>query len=200
MNRFPPAHRYSRRARVLACILAAGLGTAGCADSPAPRAAAVPSSPSPSAGGAGVFGGTDRAWIEINIAMDEELLPLLALTPANGSDPGLKALSAELKAVHEQELSILRGLHDQANLPAENPHKGMPMPGMVTPEQVTKASATRGKAFDTLVRGHLEAHLRQGLKLAESERKSGVEPQTRALADQLHRNRQTYLSRLGKAA
>ena len=199
MNRYPPAHRYSRRTWVVACILAAGLGPAGCAGSPAPPAGAAPSSPSPSAGSTGFFGGTDLAWIEITIAMDEELLPLLALVPANGSDPGLKALSAELKGVHEQELSVLRGLHDQAKLPAENPHKGMPMPGMVTPEQVTKASATRGKAFDALLRNHLEAHLRQGLKLAESERKSGVEPQTRGLADQLHRSRRTYLSRLGKA-
>lgn len=184
----------------MAGILAAALGSAGCADSAAPPAATGSPSASPSAGSAGFFGGTDLAWVEINIAMDEELLPLLALVPANGADPGLKALSAELRTVHEQELSVLRGLHDQARLPAENPHKGMPMPGMVTPEQVTKASATRGKAFDALVRGHLEAHLRQGLKLAESERKSGVEPQTRALADRMHRDRQTYLSRLGKDA
>jgi len=195
--------RYSPRARVMAGILAAALGPAACAGSPAsPSAPPPPAAPaaSPSAGSPGFFGGTDLAWVEINIAMDEELLPLLALVPANGSDPALKALSAEVTAVHEQELMTLRGLHDQAKLPAENPHKGMPMPGMVTPEQVTKASATRGEAFDALVRGHLEAHLRQGLKLAESERKSGVEPQTRALADQVHSTRQMYLSRLGKAS
>jgi len=199
VNRFPPAYRYFRRAGVVACIVAVALGPAACAATPPSPAVATPS-PSPPAGGMGVFGGTDLAWVEINIAMDEELLPLLALVPANGSDPGLKALSAEVTAVHEQELTALRGLHDQAKLPAENPHKGMPMPGMVTPEQVTKASATRGKAFDDLVRGQLEAHLRQGLKLAESERKAGVEPQTRALADRMHGTRELYLSRLEKAS
>lgn len=179
----------------MACILAVAAGPAACAAT-SPSPSATTPAPPPSAS----FGGTDLAWVEITIAMDEELLPLLALVPANGSDPALKTLSAEVTALHEQELTTLRGLHDQAKLPAENPHKGMPMPGMVTPEQVTKASATRGKAFDELVRGHLEAHLRQGLKLAESERKSGVEPQTRALAEQVHSTRQMYLSRLEKAS
>ncbi len=179
------------------CILITVLGPAACAAAEDPVAGP---SPSPTAGGAGFFGGTDLAWVEITIAMDEELLPLLALVPANGSDPALKALSTEVTGVHERELTALRGLHDQAKLPAENPHKGMPMPGMVTPEQVTAAAAARGKAFDDLVRDHLEAHLRQGLKLAESERKSGVEPQTRALAAEVLRTRRTYLTRLGKGS
>lgn len=204
MNRYPPAHRYSpahRRALAAICILATALGPAACAADKDPAAApATSAAPSPTAGSPGFFGGTDIAWVEITIAMDEELLPLLALVPANGSDPALKALSAEVRRVHESELTTLRGLHDQAKLPAENPHKGMPMPGMVTPEQVTTAAAVRGKAFDDLVRGHLEAHLRQGLKLAESERTSGVEPRTRALADEVIRTRKTYLARLGKAS
>ncbi|MEV4708546.1 DUF305 domain-containing protein [Actinoplanes sp. NPDC049316] len=181
------------------CVLAAALGPAACAAGSDPAATpATTAAPSPSPGSPGFFGGTDIAWVEITIAMDEELLPLLALVPANGSDSGLKALSAEVTSAHERELTTLRGLHDQARLPAENPHKGMPMPGMVTPEQVTTAAATRGKAFDDLVRGHIEAHLRQGLRLAESERKSGVEPQTRSLADEVLRSRKTYLTRLGK--
>ncbi|UQU66968.1 DUF305 domain-containing protein [Couchioplanes caeruleus] len=204
MNRYPPTHRYSpahRRALTAVCILATALGPAACAADEKPAATASAGvAPSPTAGSPGFFGGTDLAWVEITIAMDEELLPLLTLVPANGSDPALKALSAEVTGVHERELTALRGLHDQADLPAENPHKGMPMPGMVTPEQVTAAAATRGKAFDDLVRGHLEAHLRQGLRLAESERKSGIEPQTRALADDVLRTRRTYLNRLGKAS
>ncbi|WP_305782316.1 DUF305 domain-containing protein [Symbioplanes lichenis] len=148
------------------------------------------------AGGAGVFGGTDRAWIEINIAMDEELLPLLALVPERGG-ARVKALSAEVSSFHEQELTALRALHDQAQLPAENPHKGMPMPGMVTPEQVTAAGRVRGAAFDTLIVGHLRAHFEQGVNLAESERKAGVEPQTKALADKVIESRRAFLSELG---
>ncbi|MFI7599481.1 DUF305 domain-containing protein [Actinoplanes sp. NPDC049681] len=179
---------FLRTARLLLAV-AMATGICACDSTPAPGTPA----PAPSTA---VFGGTDRAWIEITIAMDEELLPLLALVPANGADARLQDLSDRVGAVHERELAALRGLHDQAGLPAENPHKGMPMPGMVTPQQVTEAAATRGPAFDTLVVRHLTAHLDQGVKLAESERRSGVEPRTRTLAGQMIENRRTYLREL----
>ena len=177
------------------CVLVLLLGATGCDAGPAttvPRAAT--SSPAP--GGSGFFGGTDLAWVEITIAMNEELLPLLELAPAHASDAGLRALAAEVKTGHEQELDVLRRLHDRAGLPAENPHKGMPMPGMVTPQQVTAAAAAEGAAFDTLLTRHLRAHLEQGVKLALSEQKAGVEPQTRALADRVIASRGRFLGDL----
>ncbi|MEV8506224.1 DUF305 domain-containing protein [Actinoplanes sp. NPDC051475] len=184
---------FPRTARFL---LGAAMVTGLCACDSAP----TPITPPPVTASPVSFGGTDLAWVELTIAMDEELLPLLALAPANGADARLKELFAQVSAVHERELAGLRGLHDQARLPAENPHKGMPMPGMVSPEQVTEAAATRGPAFDTLVVRHLTAHLEQGVKLAESERGSGVEPQTRALAEQVLKNRRTFLTELRKFA
>ncbi|MFB9360274.1 DUF305 domain-containing protein [Actinoplanes nipponensis] len=171
------------------------LGAAACDPGPVATApAAVASSPVP--GRSGFFGGTDLAWVEITIAMDEQLLPLLALAPGRGADAGLRALAADVRAGHEQELTVLRALHDQAGLPAENPHEGMPMPGMVTPEQVTEAAAARGPAFDELLARHLRAHLEQGVRLAGSEQRAGVEPQTRTLAAQAVANRIRFLEKL----
>jgi uncharacterized protein (DUF305 family) len=167
--------------RMLACALAGLLGTAACG---AP-AAAPPSPPAPAAssGAAGFFGGTDLAWVEINIAMNEQLLPLLELAPAHSDDQAVRAYAAQLAAATNDELSALRRLHDEAQLPAQNPHEGMPMPGMVTPEQVTAAAATRGPAFDKLLVEHVKAHLAQRTSLAGSEQKAGLEPRTKALAD-----------------
>ncbi|MEV4636544.1 DUF305 domain-containing protein [Actinoplanes sp. NPDC049548] len=182
-----------------AAVAVAALGACDntpAAAPPAPVAASSAAAP----GSPGTFGGTDLAWIEITIAMDEELLPLLALVPSHGADPGLKELSAQLSEAHQGELVDLRALHDRARLPDENPHKGMPMPGMVTPEQVAEATAVRGAAFDTLVVRHLTAHLQQGVKLAESEGKSGVEPQTRALAERVIDNRRDWLTQAKKYA
>jgi uncharacterized protein (DUF305 family) len=177
------------------CLLALLFGAAGCDGG---TAATTPTTVATSAAApsAGFFGGTDLAWVEITIAMNEELLPLLDLAPTHGADPGLRALAAEVKAGHEQELDVLRGLHDQAKLPSENPHKGMPMPGMVTPEQVTAAAAVKGAAFDKLLAGHLRAHFDQGVMLAGSEEKAGVEPQTKALAAQVTASRKQFLGKL----
>jgi uncharacterized protein (DUF305 family) len=150
----------------------------------------------PSSGASGFFGGTDLAWVEINIAMDEQLMPLLDLVPTHSASPDVKALATQVRAFHQQELGTLRKLRDQAKLPTENPHEGMPMPGMVTPDQVTEASRATGAGFDTLLLKRLSEHLTQGVSLAKSEQKAGIEPQTLALAAQVLSNRGTYLPKV----
>jgi uncharacterized protein (DUF305 family) len=192
-----PRHTIART--LTAGTLAALLGVAGCADTKPAQPAATPAAGA-SSGAAGFFGGTDLAWVEINIAMGEQLLPLLDLVPTHGSTAATKTYAATVKAFTEQELAGLRGLHDQAKLPSENPHEGMPMPGMVTPEQVTAAGAAKGAAFDKLLRQHLRAHFEQGTRLATSEEKSGIEPQTLALAKQVLDNRAAALKQLDSLA
>ena len=181
-----------RRRHALALFTAA-LCLGGC-DS---GTAAAPPAPSPSvASSAPAFGGTDRAWVEITIAMNEELLPLLALAPERSGKAQVKALAADAEALTHRELATLYELHDAAGLPATNPHKGMPMPGMVTPQQVAEAAAETGPAFDALLVEHLRAHLDQGVKLATSEQRSGVEPRTRALAGRMLADRAEMSVRL----
>jgi uncharacterized protein (DUF305 family) len=159
----------------LLVLTAALTGVAGCqSTTAAPKPAAVV----PSAN----FGGTDLAWIEITIAMDEQLQPLLALVPGQSRDPQVLALAKQVQGFTGTELSQLRALHNEARLPAQNPHEGMEMPGMVSAGTVTKASTLTGAAFDQLVRDQIKAHLKQGQNLAESEEKAGIDPRTRALA------------------
>ena len=185
--------RYVNNSGVIArrCLplLLVVLGAGACGGTEPPPA------PSPAVA-VSAFGGTDRAWVEINIAMDEELAPLLALAETRSKDPAVRALAAEITTVNQRELRLLYQLHDAAGLPAENPHKGMPMPGMVTPELVTEAAAASGPAFDELLRKHIREHMEQGVRLATSEAKAGVEPQTKALAAQMVDDRDAYLPRL----
>jgi uncharacterized protein (DUF305 family) len=183
------------RTLLLAGVLGvAGCTAAGCSTTPSAPAAVPPTVQVSSQPAAVAFGGTDRAWIEINIAMDEQLLPLLELASARASEPAVRDLLAQVKAFTDAELGTLRQLHTLAALPAENPHKGMPMPGMVTSEQVVAAGKLTGDAFDKAVVQHVEAHLEQSQKLAVSENKSGVEPQTRELAAEVLRTRSQTLS------
>jgi uncharacterized protein (DUF305 family) len=185
--------RYVNNSRVIVrrCLplllvaLAAG-ACGGTEPAPAPTPAVAASS----------FGGTDRAWVEINIAMGEELTPLLDLAKTRTKDPGVRSLATEIATANTRELQLLYQLHDAAGLPAENPHKGMPMPGMVMPDQVSQAAETSGATFDELLRKRLREHLEQGVKLATSEGTAGVEPRTKELAAQMIADRETYLQRL----
>lgn len=171
-------------------------GVAACSDqsdgaSPAKAAAStlLPGQP-------GYFGGTDLAWVEITIAMDEQLLPLLALSKGRAANAAVVAFSERVQEFTAAELTSLRALHDQAKLPAGNPHEGMLMPGMVTPEQVTAAKAASGKAFDTELVKLIRAHLVQGTSLADSELKAGVEPQTLKLARQVLSSRAKAMAQI----
>jgi uncharacterized protein (DUF305 family) len=185
--------RTSRRNLLRAGSIAALLAMTGCADATAAPGPAGTPAPALSAGQPGFFGGTDLAWVEINIAMDEQLLPLLALAPGKAVSADVKAYAAGVETFTRTELAGLRQLHDQAKLPAVNPHEGMPMPGMVTPEQVTEAGAASGTAFDKLLVKLVRAHLEQGTSLAGSEQKAGVEPQTLALAKLVLSSRATAI-------
>lgn len=177
-------------------LLASVVALGGCSliqNNPAPAPAATSSAPSP-------FGGTDRAWISITTAMDEDLLPLLDLVPDHSGSSDVQALALQVKAFVNAELTELHALRDAAGMPRENQHKNMQMPGMVTADQVTKAAKLTGKTFDTTVVTAIKEHLEQSEQLATSEDKSGVEPQTRALALQVLRTRQTVLDSMKKAA
>lgn len=174
-------------------ILWTGALTATLLVLPGCSATASAPAPAPPARSAVTFGGTDLAWLEINIAMDEELLPLLALTAGQTRNPRVLALTEQVKAFTGTELGALRALHDQAGLPAENPHEGMPMPGMMTPELLAQAKKLRDKEFDSMLVKQIRAHLEQGSKLAESESKAGIEQQTLALAAQVAATRTEVL-------
>jgi hypothetical protein len=128
--------------------------------------------------------------------MDEQLLPLLDLVPTHSKDAAMRAVALRIKAFTDDELTSLRQLQQQAGIPSSNAHKGMPMPGMVSADQVAQAAKLTGPAFDAEARKQITAHLKQGQNLARSEDKSGLEPETRELALRILRNRELALSAL----
>ncbi|GIH19714.1 DUF305 domain-containing protein [Rugosimonospora africana] len=181
--------------RILAAVVAVAvvLGAADCAKplSATPRSATRSSATLPPgarssatrpSGVSAAFDATDRAWIEITIAMDEQVRPLLDLVPGRYADRTVPALAGQVRAIIDTELPTLRLLHDQADLPAQNPHAGMLMPGLVTADQVARAATLRGAEFDAFAVATLREYLAHGADLARSETKNGQESRTKALA------------------
>ncbi len=118
------------------------------------------------------FNGTDIAWVQLMIAMNEQVLPLLDLTTGELRTPAMT-----VRAGHVDELTRLKALRKQAGLSEANPHAGHVMPGLVTEEDV-RASATDKTRLVSEVIEHLE----QRILLAKGVSSSGTSKGVKSLA------------------
>ncbi|WP_433044137.1 DUF305 domain-containing protein [Dactylosporangium sp. CS-033363] len=182
MRRPPP------RPIVLLAVIVALL--TGCGEAAEP-AAAPPSQQTE-------FGGTDLAWVELMIPMDEQLIPVLDLVRDKAQDQELVKLAGELHGVYDQELPRLRALSDQAGLPKDNPHKGHKMPGLVDTDRLATLQQNSGAEFERQAVDTLREHLDQLKNLAGSEIANGTSPTVKALARQVADTRGGASARLPK--
>ncbi|MET7959393.1 DUF305 domain-containing protein [Micromonospora zamorensis] len=189
----------------MSLFLAALLVTA-CADeaptgtppsTAATSTAGLSGSVSPS-GSAGLFSATDIAWLQLTVAMNERLLPLLDMVPSRTTDPAWQTFAARLGTAHRADLSTARRLLAESGAPATNPHEGHDMPGMVTEQELTTLRSVTGVAFQRLADQHLRAHLRQAVRIATAEQRNGVYPATTALATEVVRAGNAELTRLDR--
>ncbi|MCR3754058.1 hypothetical protein [Lentzea californiensis] len=147
-------------------LLLAGLLVA-CQQAPPPSSPA----PSPQNG----YGATERAFVELAIATDEQALKLLDLTD-----------SAELKENRNIELAELRKLLDA---PYVNNHAGHDMPGMPTDAEIQLAS-TNPDALKQFVR----THLTESLEVLKSAGPAITHPPTAEVVELMRRHRTAELA------
>ncbi|MEV1159893.1 DUF305 domain-containing protein [Micromonospora chokoriensis] len=190
-------------ATLVATTLAVGLSQGwGRADRAADRSAAVPSSTagSPAAVPTApvVLNGTDDAFIQLLIPMNEGALALIdhVDTRPPGADPSLRALLGDLRQAHQAELRDLRGILAAGNVPELNIHEGHQMPGMVTTASLDELRATPDAEVPSRAVALLRAHLAQTVVLCRGEQTAGGSPELKALAGRIQQARATELSAL----
>ncbi|WP_432824933.1 DUF305 domain-containing protein [Dactylosporangium sp. CA-092794] len=189
MRRRPPPRPTAPILLVVVLLLTGACG------SPAPGR---PQSPPGVVAAAAEFGGTDLAWVELMIPMDEQLLPVLDLVRERSADPGLVGLAGDLRGVYDAELPRLRGLSAAAKLPSDNPHKGHKMPGLVDADRLAAMRAASGADFERQATDCLREHLDQLARLAGAEVANGTSPSVKDLARQVEQNRAAASARLPK--
>ncbi|NBE84095.1 DUF305 domain-containing protein [Micromonospora rubida] len=174
-------------------LLVAGPSATGCvAAPPTAPSTGVPLPGVPTAATA-TFGGTDAAWIQLMIPMNEQALAALDLVPGRSTDEGVRELAGRIAADRRTELDDLRRLRGRAGLPAVNEHEGHDLPGMVVPADLVALRSLHGPAFDHAIGQTLREHVEQGARLADAERANGSDAQTRGLAERVGRTRATEL-------
>ncbi|MFI6256017.1 DUF305 domain-containing protein [Micromonospora zamorensis] len=184
-------------AALLVTACATGSPTTTAPSTAAPSTAGLAGSVSPS-GSASLFSPTDIAWLQLTVAMNERLLPVLDMVPGRTTDPAWQTFAARLGTAHRADLSTARRLLAESGAPATNPHEGHDMPGMVTEQELTTLRSVTGVAFQRLAGQHVRAHLQQAVRIAAAEQRNGVHPATNALAAEVVRAGDAELARLDR--
>ena len=180
-----PARRFAAAALVVLL-----LGGCGAADPPGTGG------PTASAAAATDFGGTDIAWVQLMIPMDEQLLPVLDLVSQRSADPVLTRLAAQLRPRYTSEIEQLKALRAKAGLDSANPHAGHRMPGLVDADTLAAIGAAAGAEFDRRAAACLREHLDQLASLARSELSNGTSAPVKDLARQVADSRGAGLAAL----
>ncbi|WFF02682.1 DUF305 domain-containing protein [Micromonospora sp. WMMD964] len=192
-------------ATLIATTLAVGVSQGwGRADQTADRSAAVPSTAAPAPAAVTptapvVLNGTDDAFIQLLIPMNEGALALidhLDTRPTAGSDPSLRALLGDVRQAHQTELRDLRGILAAGNVPESNIHEGHQMPGMVTATSLAELRAAPDAEVPSRAAALLRAHLAQTVVLCRGEQTAGGSPELKALAARIQQARTAELSAL----
>ncbi|MEV4535341.1 DUF305 domain-containing protein [Asanoa sp. NPDC049518] len=174
-----------RRVLVVLVTLVLLGGVVGCSEpdrggsgSPPGAAASSPASAGPNT--------TDIAWLQLLIAMNERLMPVLDLVPSRSSDPAVQLYASVARRARTAELESLRKLAAGLTLP-ENEHLKHDMPGMPTAAQRAALTKASGNAFDRGFAAAMIAHLDQASRLCAGEQNSGADPAFRSLAESIAR-------------
>lgn len=183
---------------------AAGLGSPDAGSgvpvtgSGSPAAGPVPTDGGTASATPSGFSATDRAWLQLTIAMDERIIPVFEQLPERVDDQRLRTLVRRFEASHRDTLPRLRALYGRSGGPARNPHEGHDMPGMATPAQLAAARRATGRAAAELFAELVRAHLDQSVRLARAERDHGADPATRAVAADIERTRADQRAQLDR--
>lgn len=109
----------------------------------------------------------DVRFIHHMIMHHEQALVMTALVPARSSRPDVRLLSERIDVSQRDEIQLMRQWLAQRGetVPTATPHaghasggRGMPMPGMLTADELSQLAAAAGPAFDRLFLRYMIRH------------------------------------------
>jgi uncharacterized protein (DUF305 family) len=178
---------------VATVLLAAALVACG-QQAPAPARLPAPQPGPQAVASKGGFDATARAWVELVVATDDQVVKLLDTGAERAAEPALRAFAADLATARRAEAADLREILDGARIPYVDYHAGHDMPGM--PTEVELVALAAAADFDAEFTRLVRAHLTESATVATSGATSITHPATKAAADAMVLERAAALTSL----
>lgn len=104
----------------------------------------------------------DVTFMQGMIGHHSQALEMVALLETNSQSDDMKRMALRIKISQDDEIAMMKDWLTARGKPlpdahAHHTHAGM-MPGMLTPEQMEKLAAAKGKAFDALFLEYMIQH------------------------------------------
>ncbi|MFI7675682.1 DUF305 domain-containing protein [Actinophytocola sp. NPDC049390] len=175
-----------------ALLTACGRQDAAPARNPAPQAGtqAVASS----SGLESALDATALAFAELVVSTDDQAVKLLDMGAARAESARLRRFAGELASVRRAEATRLRGILDGAGARYVDNHAGHDMPGMPTEAELRALSSAPD--FDAQLTKLIRAHLTESATVAKSGASSVAHEATKAVAEEMVRERESALRTL----
>ena len=186
-----PTHSLARAAAALALFLA----LTACSSAARPAAAQAEAGRHPHTA-------ADVAFMSGMIVHHAQAVRIAAWAPTHGASAAVQRLCERIVVGQEDEIAILTRWLVERGEPVPDPaHAGhaMPMPGMLTGEQLAQLDGARGPAFDRLFLTLMIAHHRGALVMVDQLRGShgaGQDQTVFRIASDVHADQSTEIRRM----
>ncbi|MGW3561519.1 DUF305 domain-containing protein [Streptomyces sp. NPDC000963] len=206
-------HRATRTAALVGAVAATGLLLTACgADGTAPPASSSPSATAAAPGSAasqapapGPFNDADVLFAQMMIPHHEQALEMAELADGRAENAGVKKLAAAIERAQDPEIRTMRAWLAGWGRPGSAGHgsghgggdaSGHGMAGMMSEQDMKDLAGAKGEEFDRAFAELMIAHHEGAVAMAEDERRNGVNPTARKLADDVVRTQSAEVAEL----
>ncbi|WP_200213696.1 DUF305 domain-containing protein [Micromonospora coerulea] len=159
----------------------------------------------PTAGATASFGTADVTFAQLMIPHHQQAVEMAGLADTRAADPELKKLAGQIRAAQAPEIATMTGWLTAWGrpTPSAGAGHGMPgmahgMPGMMSAADMAKLTAATGADFDRQFLTMMIAHHEGAITMAKDELAEGVNPDAKALAQQIVAAQQAEIDTMNK--
>lgn len=155
-------------------------------------------SAAPSSAVSAAFNDADVTFATMMYPHHAQAIEMANMVDGKDAGPDVVALAAEVKGAQQPEMDAFTRLLAQWGKPAPTASMSHAMDGMMTQAQMDELTSLRGAEFDREWLTMMIEHHRGAITMAETELSTGVNPETRTIAENVKKGQQAEIDRMQK--
>src|SRR5262245_16345863 len=192
--------RIHNSAFAVGAAMTCALVLVGCAgNGQRPTAAVSSSHPSATASSpASSFNDADVMFAQRMIPHHQQAIEMAQMAPSHAQNPKVKHLAAEIVVAQAPEIKTMTGwLHAWGKpVPTGMPGMMSPVPGMMSPQDMSQLMAAHGAHFDRMFLQMMIRHHQGAVDMAKTEQARGLNPDAKKLAQQIETSQTAQIAQM----